>query len=254
LIREYSKSMKIITLNTWGGRVTKELLDFLEKNRDTDVFCFQEIYHQATHVHVSQGGLDPDLTLFDDIEKQLPDHVGYFRPHYLETYGLAVFIRKGLELLAEEESFVHHFKGFIPGEKVGNHARNVQRVTLQYQGEELHIFNFHGLWNGGGKGDSDPRLSQSKKVVEYLRSFSGSKILCGDFNLEPETESLKLIESMPMRNLVKEYGVTSTRTSFYTKEIRFADYILVNEGVEVKDFKVLPNEVSDHSPLLLEIA
>jgi exonuclease III len=35
--------MKIITLNTWGGKIYKELMDFVNKNKDTDIFCFQEI-------------------------------------------------------------------------------------------------------------------------------------------------------------------------------------------------------------------
>lgn len=245
--------MKIITLNTWGGRVHKELMAFLSKNQDIDVFCFQEIYHRATHTHVEQGGLDPNLTLFDDMEKVLPNHTGYFRPHYIETYGLAMFIKNGLQVELEDEYYVHHHKGYIPEGAVGNHARNVQVAVLKTNGGKLNIFNFHGLWNGGGKTDTEDRLNQSKKLAGYIKQFEGPKILCGDFNLEPQTESLKLIESLPMRNLVKEYNVTSTRTSYYTKAVRFADYMLVSEEVNVVDFKVLPDEVSDHSVLRLEI-
>ncbi|MEN9557867.1 MAG: hypothetical protein RL141_236 [Candidatus Parcubacteria bacterium] len=245
--------MRLITLNTWGGRVTKELLDFLARHEaTTDLFCFQEVYHRATHTHMEQGGMDPDLTLYDDMEKALPNHQGYFRPQYLETYGLAMFVKKNIAVAAEDEHFVHHHKGFIPEEIVGHHARNVQSVSIKQQDGDLHIFNFHGLWNGGGKGDSEPRLEQSRKLAEYIKGFTGKKILCGDFNLLPDTESLKLIEQIPLRNLVKEYGVTSTRTSYYEKENRFADYILVNEGVNVIDFNVLPDEVSDHSPLFIE--
>jgi len=77
-------------------------------------------------------------------------------------------------------------------------------------------------------------------------------VLCGDFNLLPDTESLKRLEGIGLRNLIKEYGITSTRTSFYDKPAKFADYALVSEGIEVKDFKILPDEVSDHSPMYLE--
>ncbi|HEY4502437.1 MAG TPA: endonuclease/exonuclease/phosphatase family protein [Candidatus Paceibacterota bacterium] len=245
--------MKIITLNTWGGRVSKELMDFLSKNQDVDVFCFQEIYHRATHVHVEQGGIDPNLTLFDDMEKVLPNHVGYFRPNYIETYGLAMFIKKGLQVELEGEYYVHRHRGYIPEGEASNHARNIQVVVLKTNEGKLNIFNFHGLWNGDGKTDSEDRLNQSKKLAEYIMQFEGAKILCGDFNLEPQTESLKLIENLPMRNLVKEYKITSTRTSYYTKKVRFADYMLVNDDVKVIDFKVLPDEISDHSVLKLEI-
>lgn len=37
--------MKLISLNTWGGRAGKEeLLAFFERHRDIDIFCLQEIW------------------------------------------------------------------------------------------------------------------------------------------------------------------------------------------------------------------
>ncbi len=78
-------------------------------------------------------------------------------------------------------------------------------------------------------------------------------ILCGDFNLLPETESLQLFERAGLRNLIKEYGITSTRTSFYNKPVPYADYAFITNGVNLIDFKVLPEEVSDHAPLYIEI-
>ncbi len=57
-----------------------------------------------------------------------------------------------------------------------------------------------------------------------------------------------------LENLITKYGVTSTRTSLYTRsDEKFADYIFVSKGVDVKDFKVMPDEVSDHAALYLEI-
>ena len=73
----------------------------------------------------------------------------------------------------------------------------------------------------------------------------------GDFNLLPETQSIKKLESIGLRNLIKEYGVTSTRTAHYTKLEKYADYMFVSRDIEVADFKVLPDAVSDHSPLYL---
>jgi endonuclease/exonuclease/phosphatase family metal-dependent hydrolase len=49
-------------------------------------------------------------------------------------------------------------------------------------------------------------------------------------------------------------GFQGTRTSHYTKPGKFADYMLVNECVNVIDFDVVRDpEVSDHCPLLLTI-
>ena len=71
--------MKLITLNTWGGRVNKDLLSFLENKRETiDIFCFQEVYNKAIpRMHPEQGGLTPNLNLFENMERssvELPNY------------------------------------------------------------------------------------------------------------------------------------------------------------------------------------
>jgi endonuclease/exonuclease/phosphatase family metal-dependent hydrolase len=77
-------------------------------------------------------------------------------------------------------------------------------------------------------------------------------VLCGDFNLLPDAGSMRIFGAAGLRNLVLEFGVTSTRTSLYPGLERFADYVLVSDGIGVRDFRVLLDEVSDHAPLLLE--
>ncbi len=61
-----------------------------------------------------------------------------------------------------------------------------------------------------------------------------------------------MIEDLPTRNLIKEYSVQSTRSSYYKKELRFADYMFVSPEVNITDFKVLPDEVSDHLAMYLD--
>jgi endonuclease/exonuclease/phosphatase family metal-dependent hydrolase len=112
------------------------------------------------------------------------------------------------------------------------------------------VVNLHGLWNGKGKTDCPERIEQSQKVKAFLETVSGAKILCGDFNLLPHTQSLALLEQ-DMRNLVKAYRITSTRSQFYERPDRFADYVLTSPEVQVKHFCVLDENVSDHLPLLL---
>ena len=56
-----------------------------------------------------------------------------------------------------------------------------------------------------------------------------------------------------MCNLVKAYGITSTRSLLYKRPDRFADYVLVSPEVQVEHFQVLDEVVSDHLPLLFVI-
>lgn len=175
------------------------------------------------------------------------------RPNLL-TYGLLMLVRKERKVLVEGDVFVHKEQGFIPEGDTGFHARNMQFVTIETEKGNRTIMNFHGLWNGKGKTDTEERLQQSKKIGELTKKIKNPYVICGDFNLLPETESMKSLEDLGLRNLVTEYGITSTRTSFYTKPEKFADYVLTSEGIDVHTFKVLPDEVSDHSPLYLDFS
>lgn len=256
--------MKIISLNTWGGKAGKEkLLAFFRENADTtDIFCLQEIW-AAPYEHLdgqSAGGsiLDHSQILvygLQEISAILPNHVAFFRPHFGDHFGLLMFVHKNLAVIGEGDVFVYKHKGYMPEGDAGNHARNIQYVTIETETGALTVINFHGLWAGRekGKGDTADRLEQTERIIEFTKQIQNPFVLCGDFNLLPDTQSLKKLEEAGLRNLIKESGVTSTRTSFYTKPEKFADYAFVTKSLCVQDFRVLPDEVSDHAPLLIEV-
>ncbi len=244
--------MKLISLNLWGGRVREPLLEFFKSRVDTDVFCLQEVYHDA---HGKDTIWDKaNLDTLDDVRQVLPDHTVFYHPHLGDWWGLALFAEKSIAFHEVGESYVHLYKGHdMEREVLGHTAKNLQYGHMTFKGKPLTIINFHGLWNGKGKTDCAERIEQSKKIAAFIAGIKGEIIFCGDFNLLPDTQSIKMIEETGLRNLITEYGITSTRTSFYDKPEKFADYMFVSKGLQVKDFKVLPDEVSDHAPLLLEI-
>lgn len=240
--------MKLITLNMWGGRIVDPLTDFLKKHSDVDVFLFQEIYEDVDN---------PDFIETHEkapIPKILTNHKGYYRPASKNGFGVAAFVKKDVLVKQEGDTFVHGKWVETFGEQWWNSGKNMQYVQIQSAGETYTIFGVHGMWDQSGKSDTPERIEQSKRIVEYIKKFSGNIILCGDFNLRPDTESVKMIErELGLRNLITEYGVTSTRTSLYKKTAeRFADYIFVSQNIKVKKFEVMPDEVSDHAALYLE--
>ena len=244
--------MKILSLNTWGGRAGKEaLLDFFRKHKDVDVFCLQEIWEGGDD-EASKWGEGIDTRMLTNIGNVLKEYSIFFYPHYHDWYGLAMFIKKDLNILEEGDIFVHKDKGWIHEEFNANHARNLQYATIETSNGPRTILNFHGLWNGGPKEDTDDRLAQSDNIVKFLKSISHHHVLMGDFNLLPETKSLKILEDLGMRNLIKEFGITSTRSSHYTKPARFADYTLVSKDIKINEFKMLPDEISDHLAMYLD--
>ena len=94
---------------------------------------------------------------------------------------------------------------------------------------------------------------QTDKILSIIDNFDTPSILIGDYNLRHDTNSFARL-SKGRQDLIKESGVTSTRTSFYEKtEYLFADYALVDNGITVTSFQVLDDEVSDHKAMILEI-
>ena len=251
--------MKLISLNIWAGRVFDPLMKYIAKNAgDTDIFCFQEVFNTPTSRKTVSEHYRANI--FSELQQVLPDHTGYFAPaqdgcgmegpvDFQISWGLALFVKKYLTLNEVGEIFIRGYRN-SRGKENTTMPRNLQYATFNVSKTKYTIINFHGLWNGRGKTDTDERLEQSRKVREFLDKVSGKKIFCGDLNLLPDTKSLAMLENSFV-NLIKTHGITTTRSSSYQKQDKFADYALVSPDVTVKSFEVPNVEVSDHLPMVL---
>ena len=163
-----------------------------------------------------------------------------------------MFVRRSLNVLDTGEIYLF---GNRNSRKDDNSSmpRNLQYVHLDVDGKGYTVAHFHGLWNGRGKTDTKDRIEQSRKVKEFLDKAKGKKIVCGDFNLLPDTESLSILEA-GLVNLIKTHKITSTRSSLYQKSERHADYTLVSCDVDVESFAVPQKKVSDHLPMELKFS
>lgn len=257
-------SYKIISLNTWGGHAFTELSKFISEHADdTDVFCFQEVYHTDTDIRASHPAR---YNLFSELCQLLPNHVGI--PAFSEKgydiqgkvdfhleWGLSTFVHKNTALIDEQHHLVFQFAEDLEI-NYGRQPRKIHLLKIEKTGHQpITVINFHGLWKKElGKVDSPERLEQSRNIQQVLSKHQEQPIvLMGDFNLNPETESLAIIKQN-LRDLITEYGVTSTRSSIYTKPGRYADYAFISPELTVESFQV-PQEItaSDHLPLILKL-
>lgn len=236
--------MKLISLNIWGGKVFEPLIDFIKQQSKTvDIFCFQEVFSKANKAVYEGARLD----IFSEISSVLSQFKGYFSPCQ-DNFGLGRFVKNDLNVKIEN-IFIHGEKDSMIGNDASTMPRNLQ--TIKLKNEKLTVFNYHGIWRPASKSDDAERFVASEKIKNIIVSASGKRILCGDFNLSPETKSLEILE-VGMKNMIKQFGIKSTRNSHYKKENKFADYILVSPEIKVNEFKVINSEVSDHLPLFLE--
>jgi endonuclease/exonuclease/phosphatase family metal-dependent hydrolase len=143
----------------------------------------------------------------------------------------------------------------------GGHPRSrtahAARLFDYAAGRTVTIAHMHGLRDLDGKRDTPARLRQAERflaLVEATAAPGDGIVLCGDFNVLPGSRTFGILSAAAATELVTAGGFPGTRTSWYAKTPRFADYMLVNDAVRVKAFTVVTEpEVSDHCPLLLEI-
>ncbi|MCC6323263.1 endonuclease/exonuclease/phosphatase family protein [Candidatus Nomurabacteria bacterium] len=250
--------MRLITLNLWGGIVYEPLMKFIESHSsDTDIFCFQEMLFGDKSEFTPQD--KGRINLFSEINSRLTDFVPYKNISTSDHFqhepidfpaGQAIFVRKGIT--------VKDNGGFFCMDKIpwntmdcGKLTGNFQWIECELNGDNIFIGNLHGVWQKDTKKvDTPERFEQSNKVKNFMDTKKCKKILCGDFNLLNDGQSISILEN-GMKNLIKEYGIISTRSNFYKHPLRFADYVLVSKDININSFKALQDQVSDHLPLLL---
>lgn len=248
--------VKLITLNAWGGKVREELEQFITQEAETtDVFCFQEVFKggmaSSENNDIKIKGANPSL--YEDLTRLLPSHRGLFCPVHKDEYGLALFVRSTFEVLESGEILIHTNGRFPdPENEHADHTRKLQWALLRAHNRDFLVMNLHGYWMPEHKNDTPERLVQSQKILEFIHARPMQKILCGDFNLAPDTESIQML-GKEFINLITTTGATSTRTALYpyASTDPIADYIFTSPEITVQGFRILPDVVSDHSPLSL---
>jgi endonuclease/exonuclease/phosphatase family metal-dependent hydrolase len=91
--------------------------------------------------------------------------------------------------------------------------------------------------------DTPERLAQAHRLLDVATRVAAPgdpQVVCGDFNVEPDSETFKILAGIGLTDLVTTHGFEGTRTSHYNKPGRFADYMLVNNAVEIRRFTVVP--------------
>ncbi|PRD58559.1 endonuclease/exonuclease/phosphatase family protein [Phyllobacterium myrsinacearum] len=266
--------MRIMSLNGWGGKLHEPLIAYLQTDQP-DVLCLQEVIHSpeaADDWLLYRDGdhlLPQRANFFRDVAAALPHHTAMFCPAAQgvlwnndepvpSQWGLATFVRNSLPVTAQAQDFVH--KAFSP-HGYGDHPRSrpahAIRVYDYARNRMVAIVHMHGLRDVNGKMDTPERLAQARRLQELARRIAAPDdplIVCGDFNVEPGSETFAVLAEIGLTDLVTAGGFGGTRTSHYRKPGRFADYMLVNRNVGVREFTVVTTpEVSDHCPLILEI-
>jgi endonuclease/exonuclease/phosphatase family metal-dependent hydrolase len=268
-----TRSLRILSLNLWGGQALAPLLAYIqERAPETDLFCLQETVNCAELIPLECGFR---TTLYQELADLLPEFDGAFDPIVTWDqpvdadrsdgrtvpipFGLATFARRSLPILDRRGAvIVEHRDNLdaVPG--LHPITRRLQCTEIRVPGGSLLVGNYHGIARPGTKLDTEDRLEQSREVRRIADAHAGPVVLIGDFNLLPETESVRLLAA-GLRNLVIERAIPSTRSRLNPyhgtpQEQPHADYAFVSPALPVADFRVPDVCVSDHLPMVLTLA
>ncbi len=267
-------ALRILSLNAWGGKLHAPLIPYLVEV-NADILCLQEVVRSPE----TRSESAPTAIAMSSCRSAPISSTRSAQPCLIMTgisarrreasFPMAIvwsipnsdwrtFVRKSFPVIGQALDFVH---GEFSPDGWGEHprARNAHCLRLfNYEhGFSITIAQMHGLRTTNGKGDTPERQAQADALVQLIgRIWPGNErlVVCGDFNVLPESATFAALGSLGLSDLVTGRGHTDTRTSHYGKSGRYADYMLATPDVDVISFDVVEQpEVSDHRALLLDL-
>jgi endonuclease/exonuclease/phosphatase family metal-dependent hydrolase len=233
--------MKIMSLNSAFGEQEPALREFLaSKLGEVAIFCFQESTCDTMQA-LLEDLFPADTYDVAKADKKTPQN----------RFGLHTIVEKPLRIIRATATLDHS------DPTVGQALAT--EIELE-DGDHLNIVNVHGIPYGiDDKLDTKGRLEQSDRIIRWLGHSGLPAVVCGDFNLLPETQSIKKFSEGGYTNLIEKYAIPTTRNKLIWEQFPdtiqlFADYTFLSPGLRETDFTVPYTEASDHLPMIIDIA
>ncbi len=246
--------MKLLQLNMWMGRLTRQIIPLIESEQP-EIITAQEIFNGSKDV------IFPDTT-FDLVERiKLAGNFPYvcFSPTWdmdimgtNAPFGNAIFSKYPIthqETLYTGMGVQHA----ITAQTYKENQRNAQFVKLQIDEHELLIVNHHAHWaiHPSGTAESVEKMRAVAKRLDSLLQKEIPVIIAGDMNVNPRTDTMRVL-SENFEDLVESHGITNTLSPLGKVQNVACDHVLINSLVVPGSFRVLDDLVSDHLAVTLE--
>lgn len=205
--------MLLLSLNVALFETNNEKLYEFLQNFKPDIACLQEaaeqVDPQVNPVYISRNFIDqatqklkysffsPTLMLKDFHKKDFHQRESF-------DFDFGGFIKSG-NYIKSKFKFASKANVFV-GENTNikvldwstwpkGQSKAVQVVDVQLPGgKKLRVLNYHGIWTKEKIGNEET-LAACKKIHQLASQVSFPTIICGDFNLFPDTKSISCILS-----------------------------------------------------------
>ena len=244
--------MRLVTLNAWQGRLSRNLTPFFKKV-EADIICLQEL--NSSNDEVPTWDL---LQSLQRIKEASGLQYNYFSPTYgYKIMGQTVEFGNGIlskfPIVNKKTIFTNGKYLSISGSNdyVPN-TRNAQIVTIDTPQGGLVLVNHHAHWETDPMG-SEVSMDRIKVLVDELEKVEAPLIVTGDYNLRASSKPIKYLKTkLKVRDMTEDSGTTNTLSSEVNPFVVDCDHIFINEFVSKKEFKVSSSLVSDHKALIFD--
>lgn len=263
-----SYNVKNFDLYNWtGNKQTRSKIMQLIASENPDIICFQEFYSD-----------------YKDFNNQayITDSLGYKHVFFHKTFDKKIEdpklkngqrIQFGLSIFSRYEitdtgdlNFTNSINNDciyadvkIKNQKVRVYNTHLQSIHLGYDDydtleeiEENQNAQWYRIKNiiRKFKRAYSIRAKQADWVDENVKSYSGTKILCGDFNDVPVSYAHQRILGN-MKDAFSEKGKGFGKT--YVNDLGFfrIDNILFESEIKINSYKTIQKKLSDHYPVVV---
>ena len=229
------------------------------------------VYRQPLIVKVI-GREKPDVVCFQEVEphmaawlkKSFPDYyaVGCGRGEKLDSEQMTVMFRKDDYQLLEMHTFWLSETPSVPGSRYPDSScpRCCTAVVLMEEaaGQVFRVLNTH--LDHRGKDARERGLAQILRYAEETGTFPGIPfILAGDFNAEPDSEEMRILETSPgLTDVTRSVGATFHDYGRADPPEQI-DYIVLSDALRCGSVCKWTDQengvfLSDHYPVCAEIS
>lgn len=261
--------MKLLSLNVALFEKNNEKLKTFIEEQNVDIICLQEVTkkidQQANDDYISIDSINSSSArlphsffaptwVLSKFEKTNFHGKDLFRFELGGNVEFGQYTKSVYPIIKGQNIFVQNNFSYITdwSKWPDEDYRAVQITDIKLPNTKLRILNYHGIWSKDKRG-TDKTLRACQRINELANEVDYPTVICGDFNLFPETPSMHVFSEHI--NLLNKYDVRSTRpdsNELNQEQRNVVDYILVSKSVTVNNFKVIDSDVSDHLPLVMD--
>lgn len=243
-----------LSLNLWeGGNLFPNIYKFLEKHTDADLMLFQEAYNASDPAFVD------NFRSVEILKAKTGLPYASFAPMALDRLLIGKVDSGNLVLSkypitsSEVLFFDEPYRERDPHDPAewASTPRILQHVVIDAEGQQLHVYNLHGVWDLDGDSYSPQRQLMSRVIVENVQG-KANVILAGDSNAKPTNKAMRNIET----HLVSVFG-TGLKTTYNMRRksnpgyaSAACDVMYVSSNIKVLGKECPDVDISDHLPLI----